>query len=267
MPHSFPHQAILLAAGLGTRLRPLTVHRPKPALPVGGVPLLAYNLYLLYEAGIHDIVVNLHHRPEILVQMLSPLKKHMNLRFSHEQNILGTGGGIAQALKKLPPTPTWVLNGDILFPLDLKDFWRHHQHQGNRVTLACVSPQLAAVESFVEYDSKQKIRRIAGAPKTDSKPSTLSQAIFSGAHLLDPALFADLDPHRFSCVVRQVYQPALARGESFGVYLHKSDWWDLGSLSQLKEVDQKLWIGSVKKQTFDFYQKVHRWTSSWLSKV
>ncbi len=267
MTHSFPHQAILLAAGLGTRLRPLTLHRPKPALPVGGLPLLAYNLYLLHEAGIRDIVVNLHHCPDVLVHMLSPLKKLVNLQFSHEQSILGTGGGIAQALKKLPQNPTWVLNGDVLFPLDLKRFWRQHQREGNRVTLACVSPHLAAVESFVEYDAQQKIWRIAGEPNTNATPSMLSRGIFSGAHLLDPSLFDDLPADRSSCVIRQVYQPALARGESLGVYLHQGDWWDLGSLSQLQEVDQKLWTGTVTKETLGFYQKVRRWTLNWLPKV
>lgn len=257
---AFPRQAIVLAAGLGTRLQPLTLRIPKPALPVGGVPILLFNLFLLKEAGVDRITLNLHHLPQVIRRLLgSGRSLGLKLGYSFEPKILGTAGGIAQALDGMPPQPTFVLNGDILTDLDLKKMASEHFRVRARATLACVPKDRAKVSSFVESDSQGKIWRIAGEPKGPSP--ALRRAIFSGAHLLDPALFQGYPRRHFGCVIRQVYQPALARGERLQAYRHDGAWWDLGTLEELKGVDFGLWRRSWPKPVLDLWNQVRRWAA------
>jgi len=256
----FPRQAIVLAAGLGTRLRPLTNVVPKPVLPVGGVSILLFNLYLLKEAGIRDITINLHHLPDRIRKLFRDGKSlGLRLRYSFEPRILGTAGGIAQALAGMAPRPTFILNGDILFDLDLKKMAETHRRSGARATLACIPKNRAPVSSFVEFDARGRIRRIAGGPPSEGKTPRLKPAIFSGAHLLEPELFSGYPRHEFGCVVRQVYQPALERGEILQAYEHPGCWWDLGSTSELKSVDRGLWRRELSPPILRLWKQVRRW--------
>ncbi|MCE9626044.1 MAG: nucleotidyltransferase family protein [Deltaproteobacteria bacterium] len=258
----FPQQAIVLAAGLGTRLRPLTDVVPKPVLPVGGVSILLFNLYLLKQAGIRDVTINLHHLPNRIRKLFRDGKSlGLRLRYSFEPRILGTAGGIAQALLDMAPRPTFILNGDILFDLDLKKMAEVHRRSGARATLACIPKDRAQVSSFVEFDAAGRIRRIAGGPALEGKIPRLKEAIFSGAHLLEPELFAGYPRHEFGCVIRQVYQPALQRGEKLQAHEHRSSWWDLGSLGELKRVDRGLWRRELSPPILRLWEQVRRWAA------
>ncbi len=253
-------QAIVLAAGLGTRLLPLTQRSPKPVLPVGGVSILLFNLYLLKEARIRRITVNLHHLPKKIRALLGDGKKlGLQLRYSYEPKILGTAGGIAQALEGMPQETTAVLNGDILFDLDLKAMAQQHRQSKALATLACIPKDRAKVESFVEFDRGGRIWRIAGGPAASNPLPKLEAAIFSGAHLLEPSLFSNYPGHQFGCVVRQVYQPAIARGDRLQAYRHRGAWWDLGSLEELKKVDAGLWNRQVPSSIHHLWIEVRRW--------
>ena len=113
-------RAMILAAGRGERLRPLTYHTPKPMLEVGGRPLLAHQLEWLRRAGIRDVVINLHHLGEQIETRFEDGSKYgVHISYSRELELLETGGGIAHALPLLGEEPFLVLNGDIFtdFPL------------------------------------------------------------------------------------------------------------------------------------------------------
>lgn len=257
---TLPRQAIVLAAGLGTRLRPLTLRTPKPLLPVGGVSILLFNLFLLKEAGIRRITVNLHHLPGRIRGLLKDGRKlGLQLSYSFEPKILGTAGGIAQALAGMAPEPTVVLNGDIVFDLDLRAMARLHHRSGAQATLACIPKDRAKVDSFVEFDRSGRVWRIAGGPEYAGGTPALRRAIFSGAHLLEPKLFTDYPRRHFGCVVRQVYQPALARGLHLQAYSHRGAWWDLGSLEELKSFDQGLWNRRLPPSILRLWAEVRRW--------
>ena len=259
---SFPKQAIVLAAGLGTRLRPLTYEIPKPVLPVGGIPILLFNLYILKNSGIKNITINLHHRPEKIRQALRESKKlGIKIQFSQENTILGTAGGIDRALRKMAPKSTFVLNGDILFDLDLKAMFRKHQSSGALATLACVSPKKAKVDSFVEFDGGGKIWKVAGGPESKNGiPKKLNKGIFSGAHLLEPQLFKNYPRGSKGCIVRQVYQPALKKHSRLQAFSHTDEWWDLGSIPELKRVDGLLWKNKVSPRMHQLWKEVYDWS-------
>ena len=120
-------KAMILAAGLGTRLRPLTNTIPKPLLPIAGTPLIVWNLLLLKRHGFHDVIINLHHLGPMIEQAVGNGSKYgLRIYYSHEPVILGTGGAIKQAEPNFSGEPVLVLNGDTLFELDLDALYAFH---------------------------------------------------------------------------------------------------------------------------------------------
>ncbi len=119
MSNQPPKKAMLLAAGRGTRLAPLTDTTPKPLLPVQGKPLIRWQLEALARAGVEEVVINLHHLGEQIASELSgDLDLNLTLHFSHETELLETAGGIIQALPLLGDEPFLVMNGDIFTDFD-----------------------------------------------------------------------------------------------------------------------------------------------------
>ena len=127
--------ALVLAAGLGTRLRPLTNVRAKPAVPVAGRPLVVRILEWLAEQGVEDVVVNLHHRPETVTRVVGHGRgAGVRVRYSWEPIILGSAGGPRQALPLLGRR-FFIVNGDTLTTLSLRALADAHERTGSAVTL------------------------------------------------------------------------------------------------------------------------------------
>ena len=142
-------RAMIVAAGLGTRLRPLSELRPKPALPVRGIPLIAYMLALLSRHGVSEVVINVHHLPEILMEAaLGCCPAGITLRFSKEKEILDTGGGIARVADFLRESdPCLILAADMLLDADLSALITTHKARGDAFTMLLRSGDTRA-ESF-----------------------------------------------------------------------------------------------------------------------
>jgi NDP-sugar pyrophosphorylase family protein len=153
---------MIVAAGLGTRLRPLTDLRPKPALPVRGVPLIAYQLALLSHHGVSETVINVHHLPELLMaaaQRYAP--QGMTLRFSHESELLGTGGGIRRVANFLAESdPCLIVGGDMIVDCDLTGLIDRHKARGDGFTMLLRDDPRAATFGSVGVDPDGLVRRI-----------------------------------------------------------------------------------------------------------
>src|SRR5262249_42926747 len=132
--------ALILTAGLGTRLRPLTDVRAKPAIPVAGEPMIRRIVASLVSQGVDDLVLNLHHRPETLTAVVGDASDlGARVRYSWEQpRILGSAGGPRLARPILGAARFWIVNGDTLTDVALTDIARAHESSGARVTLALV---------------------------------------------------------------------------------------------------------------------------------
>src|SRR5574339_386662 len=156
-------KAMILAAGLGTRLRPLTNTMPKPLLPVAGTPLIVWNLLLLKRHGFREVIINLHHLGPMIEQALGNGSKYgLRIWYSQEPVILGTGGGIKQAEPYFSGEPVLILNGDTLVEIDLDELCAFHHEQRAAATLVLRPDPEAARWGLVEVEQGHRIVRITG---------------------------------------------------------------------------------------------------------
>lgn len=155
-------RGMIVAAGLGTRLRPLTRLLPKPALPVRGVPLVAYPLALLASAGVREVVINLHHLPERLREAaLRACPPGITLRFSLEEELLHTGGAIRRVADFLgAEDPCVIVGGDMVVDLDLPGLLKRHRESGRDVTLVLRDDPRVARFGSIGLDDAGRLRRI-----------------------------------------------------------------------------------------------------------
>lgn len=174
-------KAMVLAAGLGLRLRPLTVTTAKPALPVLGRPLLGYTLSILQRGGVRDVVVNLHHHPQSIFRILSPMTgDDLHIHYSHEPEILGTAGGLKQAQAQLGDKTFFLLNGDTLVDVDLAELAAWHRENKAEATLLCRPRPAGSHYTGVRLDPQ---RRLESVEKDNS-----ASLMFGGVWVLEPSV-------------------------------------------------------------------------------
>lgn len=205
-------RGMILAAGFGTRLGSLSDERPKPLLPVADVPLIQYAVALLRAHEVYDIVVNLHHRGELIERELGDgAALGVRITYSREDAILGTGGGIRRALRWLGDEPFVVVNGKIVFDLDLGEVLERHRSSGARATLVVrADPEARRWGAIDAPEDGGPVRGLLGD----------GAFMFTGVHVLDPALVARLpDDGRERCIVRQGYVPWLGEGVPIHAYV------------------------------------------------
>jgi mannose-1-phosphate guanylyltransferase len=215
---------MVLAAGLGLRMRPLTLLRAKPVLPVLNRPLLHWTLLRLRRAGVREVVVNLHHLPETVVSALGDGRRlGLRIRYSREDVILGTGGGPKAVRDFLGEAPFLLVNGDVLFELDLRALVRRHRDSGACATLALRTNPDPTAYSSVVTDRRGRILSIAGRPG----PAQGVVSLFAGVHVMAPGLLERL-PEGASDSVRDLYIPLLAEGAQLLGVRTRGAWYDLG---------------------------------------
>jgi NDP-sugar pyrophosphorylase family protein len=192
---------MIVAAGLGTRLRPLTDLRPKPAVPVRGLPLVAYPLALLASAGVEEVTLNVHHHPDVLMDAARDwCPDSLDLRFSHETKLLDTGGGIARVAGFLRESdPCLLLGGDMIVDLDLKGLIAAHRRSGRTVTMVLRRDDRAERFGTIGVDRLGRVRRIGRrfdlGGETDAGVYTWVNVVSAAAFesLPDREVFSHLD--------------------------------------------------------------------------
>lgn len=236
-------KAMILAAGLGTRLRPLTNTVPKPLLPVAGTPLIVWNLLLLKRHGFHDVVVNLHHLGPMIEQAVGNGSKFgLRIVYSKEPVILGTGGGIKQAEPYFCGEPVLVLNGDTLFELDLDALIAFHRQRQAAATLVLRDDPDAAQWGLVEVGADAQIIRITGKGQAGTEP-TLPR-MFAGIHILTPRLLRD-SPKGAAFSIIDPYVAAIARGERVLGFDLKGYWSDIGTPERYTQAERDAAAGII----------------------
>jgi NDP-sugar pyrophosphorylase family protein len=197
---AWPPAALVLTAGTGTRLHPLTLVRAKPAVPIAGVPVITRILRAMAAAGVRDAVLNLHHRPETITAIVGDGRQdQLRVRYSWEETILGSGGGPRRALPLLESDRFLLINGDTLPTVDLRGLWAHHEAQGARVTMTLIPNPAPQRYSGVLLDDDGWVTGFCR--RGDPRPSYH----FFFAQAAEAAVFADLSPDEYSESVGQLY--------------------------------------------------------------
>lgn len=217
-------KAMILAAGRGERMRPLTDHTPKPLLQVGGKPLIVWHLERLAKAGFKEVVINHAHLGKQIEQALgSGSAWGLSIEYSSEIKALETAGGIANALPLLGDSPFLVVNGDVFTQI-------------NFGVLQLVSPNLA---HLVMVDNPPQ--HPDGDFSLDSGKITASgshKLTFSGVGVYHPALFVDVDRSQ-AAKLAPLLRSAMAEGLVTGDH-YQGVWHDIGTPERLTFLDQQL---------------------------
>ncbi len=230
---------MILAAGFGTRLRPLTETIPKPMIPVVGVPNIVRVIEHLKTHGIRDLVINLHHLPKPIMDHLGDGSDlQVNIQYTLEEKILGTGGGIKNAARLLGNETVVVVNGDVLFTPDIDAALASHRSNGALATLLVRRDPDAEKHGPVGLDDRDMIRRLVWEGSAELGPRT---HMFTGVHLIEPELFPLLPDE--GCIVRKTYIPLVKKGAALYGAVDDHFFCDLGTPQTFIEANTALVCG------------------------
>jgi Nucleoside-diphosphate-sugar pyrophosphorylase involved in lipopolysaccharide biosynthesis/translation initiation factor 2B, gamma/epsilon subunits (eIF-2Bgamma/eIF-2Bepsilon) len=230
-------EAMVLAAGLGTRMRPLTETTPKPLIKVAGKPLIDYALDILADAGVARAAVNVHHHADQMVAHLSSFPRMEVLISDELDTLLNSGGGLVKGLRLLGRNPVFVMNADL--------FWVGDEEGGNSnlrrladffdpetmdMALLCVPP-----DRTTGHNDKRDFSMAVDGRLTRYREGDENPVVYAGAMVLDPALFDDAPDGAFN--LNLYFDKAIAAGRLYGLQL-SGRWITVGTPEAIKAAEQ-----------------------------
>ncbi len=236
-----PTKAMLLAAGEGTRLRPLTDQIPKCMVPVGGKPVLEHNIECLRSFGITELMINLHYMPEAVKEYFGDgARWGVNIHYSVEKNLLGTAGGV----KNVEPFfdgPFVLWYGDNLSTISLANLWQVHQRRSGLATIALFYRQDPTASGIVGFDDDSRITRFLEKPAPEQ---IFSHWVSAGIFVLEQPVLDVIPSGVFSDFGRDILPKMLADGLPMFAYQMENDenlWWidTPEDLQQIQELFQR----------------------------
>lgn len=245
-------KALILSAGLGTRLAPMTNTIPKALAPVNGIPIILYIIALLKQHGIREFVLNLHHHGEKIPELLGDGNKFgIAIQYSREPVILGTGGGIKKMLKMTDDDDVLIANGDVIADFDVSALIAQHKANKPLATFALYKHPNAKKYGLLSYQN-QKMFSILNKP---TPPADAEQAMFASFHVVTKArleeLLSKFDEHKMFCIMNDVYIPHIQKNENdFDAFILGGFWRACDSLEDIREVEALL-NGTQQKLSYE----------------
>lgn len=220
-------KAVILAGGEGTRLRPLTLRRPKPAVPIVDRPLLQHQLDMLGRAGVHEVVFSVAYQPERIQAIFGDgSSQGKKIHYVVEETPLGTGGAVKNAESRLDGT-TVVFNGDVLMDVDLDAVIAGHRRSGSVATIVLTPVANPSAYGLVETDADGRVRRFIEKP-TDASQITTNN-INAGIYILETSTLGLMPPATRYSIERGFFPSLLERGDRVGAHVHRGYWIDIGT--------------------------------------
>lgn len=226
---------MILSAGYGTRLWPLTEDRTKPAIPILGKPLVGYVAEYLAVFGYNDILVNLHHRPESVRLALGDGSKFgVKLHYIEEPVILGTSGALDNARDQLEHETFLVINGKIICDIDLNAALLTHRESQAIATLVLL-PNTNRERFTIVETANGFLKGFGGMPKGEPGNNEIP-LMFTGIQILEPRIFDYIPRDVFSHSTTDVYPQAMASGERIAVHVGAGKWYELSTLQRYLDI-------------------------------
>lgn len=230
---------MILAAGLGTRLKELTANRPKALVEVAGKPLLQHNIENLVQNGFNTLIINIHHFGQQIIHFLETHHFDANIYISDERGqLMDTGGGIVQALPFFHDTEAVLVhNVDILSDVNLQDLYEGFLQTSDDAWLLTQDRQTTRKLLFDESRHLIGWRNLSeGSFKWVNKPAEqFKELAFSGMHIFRPSLFAEFSWQRYSIIDLYLKQAQLHNVRS--IEIHPSYWFDIGKIDDFQTIN------------------------------
>jgi NDP-sugar pyrophosphorylase family protein len=241
-------KAILLAGGKGTRLRPLTIHTPKPIVPIFNRPFLHYQLDLLKQVPeIDEVILSLNYQPRRIEEIFGDgSDAGISIRYVVEPAPLGTAGAVKYAGDTLTESVV-VFNGDVLTQIDLGAVVALHRERGAKATIVLTPVENPTAYGLVETDASGNVTRFLEKPAADE---ITTNHINAGIYVLEPDTF-DRIPSDVAWSIERSYFPSLVeRGETFVAYVYDGYWIDIGTPEKYAQVHRDIMDGRYAAAPF-----------------
>ncbi|NIQ01707.1 MAG: NTP transferase domain-containing protein [Nitrospinaceae bacterium] len=236
-------KAMILAAGFGTRLRPLTLQVPKPMVPILNRPILEHTIHLLRSHGINEITINLHHLPEVITDHFGDGSDFgVKLNWSHEPEILGTAGGIKKAQPFLEGETFLVINSDVVVDIDLSKIISDHKARGSALTLVVREGDSPEQCDPIEVNENDRIVHMVGASSMNI-PDDTTRVLFTGIQVMEPEIFDRIPANKFYGTTTDVFPGMLKDELPLFAAWHTGYWKDIGTVQSYLDVHQDLLNG------------------------
>jgi len=252
-------KAILLAGGKGTRLRPLTVHTPKPIVPILNRPFLYYQIDLLRQVPeIDEVILSLNYQPRRIEEIFGEGEGlSVKLRYVVEPMPLGTAGAVRYAGDSLTESVV-VFNGDVLTAVDLGAVLRLHRERKAKATIVLTPVDNPRAYGLVETDSNGNIQRFLEKPGEDE---ITCNTINAGIYILEPDTFDRIPKDTAWSIERSFFPSLIERGETFVAYVYDGYWIDIGTRAKYMQVHHDIMDGRYPAPPFAGAAPALAWVS------
>ncbi len=244
-------KAMILAAGFGTRLFPLTIDRTKPAIPFLGKPLVGYVAEYIARYGIKDVVVNLHHQPDSVIDALGDGGAFgVHIDYTREEpKILGTAGALDNAREFLDGDTFLVVNGKIITDIDIGAALETHKRSGALATMV-LKPNTKRERFTIVEESEGFVKGFGdyASPATeveirDVEHDPVVPLMFTGIHIFEPRVFDYIPRGVYSDIVPTFYDPALRNGERIAAHVTEAHWFELSTIPRYLDISLAMMNG------------------------
>lgn len=237
-------KAMILAAGFGTRLFPLTIDRTKPAIPFLGKPLVGYVAEYLAGFGLTDIIVNLHHQPDSVIEALGDGPRYgVKITYTREEpKILGTAGALDNARQHLETERFLIVNGKIITNIDIAAAVKAHIESGAIATMVLkpnskrerftvVETQDGCVTGFGNFATP-----VTEDELRNTEHEIVNPLMFTGIHIMEPEVFDYIPRGVYSDIVPTFYDPAIKEGRRVNAFVTNADWYELSTIPRYLDI-------------------------------
>ena len=226
-------KAVVLAGGIGTRMRPLTYVIPKAMLPIGGKPLLEHMIGYLKEYGIREVIVCVAYlKNHIMNYFKSGENLDVRIQYAEADMPLGTSGQLKTAQKYVSKR-FLAMNGDIITSLNIGKLVEFHRKMGGIGTISLKKFEVSVPYGYIEVDNNSGIKRFTEKP-------TLSFSANAGVYVFEPKIFQYIPPEQVVSLEKETFPTLLENGEKLNGYYEEAYWADVGTITDFERVDKEL---------------------------